>query len=366
MKKNLSLPLIEFDDFWISPSNAADTPVAVTVIIPAYQSESTLSRALQSVVSQSLREIEIIVADDGSSDATWETILDWLPRDGRIRGLRNKSNSAKSATMNRAIPFARGRWIAILDADDWFHADRLKNLIALGEKWNVHAVADNQIFHDALAMSVTGSAWSIGTTEWQLECDDYLIGSHAYESFNLGMLKPIVSAEFIRETGLTYDEAAKRGQDFFYLLRLFLLGGRAVVSDAAYYFYTMPFGSASRKWSHAMRRRYDFQLAYTITQTYVVDEIQNLTPRQMYYLKLRSRRMRALEHYFRAREALGERNWTQFFTNILQHPEMLNYVARRALGRWFAYLAPSATARVVSDCRERQRTSMSPLAGKSS
>jgi hypothetical protein len=96
-------------------------------------------------------------------------------------------------------------------------------------------VADNQFLWDAVAERVVGTTWPTEGANWELTLDDYLAGSDAYEAFNWGMLKPLVRTEFVRATGLSYDEKSRQGGDFLYLLQLLLRGGKAVVSDTALY-----------------------------------------------------------------------------------------------------------------------------------
>jgi glycosyltransferase involved in cell wall biosynthesis len=159
-------------DFWISPDRQGRAPVDVTIIIPTYQAEATLSRAVRSVIEQSLRNIEIIVADDGSTDSSWRQIADWLPGEPRLRALRNHRNRGKSTAMNCATRFARGRWLAVLDADDWYHPNRLAALVAIGETAQADMVADNQLFYDAAAETIIGPAWPIIGPAWPIKGTD--------------------------------------------------------------------------------------------------------------------------------------------------------------------------------------------------
>src|SRR5262249_48594170 len=150
------------------------------------------------------------------------------------------------------------------DADDWYHRTRLATLTATGEGSRADMVADNQVFYDSVANIVVGSAWSNGRGAWPLSFDNFLLGSNPYDTFNLGMLKPVIRTDFLRSSGLVYEKRARQGQDFLYLLQFYLLGGKAFVSDMPTYYYTQPFGQISHAWSHTARRRYDFQTAFEI------------------------------------------------------------------------------------------------------
>jgi succinoglycan biosynthesis protein ExoO len=340
-------------DFWISPDRQGGVPVDVTIVIPTYQAEATLSRAVQSVVRQSLRDIEIIVADDGSTDSSWHHIAGWLAGEPRLRALRNHRNGGKAAAMNCAIRFARGRWLAVLDADDWYHPDRLSALVAIGESSQADMVADNQFFYDAAAETIIGPAWPIDGTDWELTFDDYLLGSNVYDIFDFGMLKPLVRMDFVRATQFSYDERARCGEDFFYLLQFFVHGGKAAICDSPYYFYTQPFGTVSRQWSHGARRRYDFQLVHDLNQSYLRRDSGILTPQQSRHLEARGRRLASLEAYFRAKESFGRREWRNLLGQFIEHPAMLDCVVRRLIGRYLARSAMPTAARVAQQCRRR-------------
>jgi succinoglycan biosynthesis protein ExoO len=328
------LVMQEDAECWFTPCRIpAGADIAATVIIPNFSAEATLLRAVHSVLTQSLRDIEVIVIDDASTDRSWQLMLDLLPRDQRVRAVRHKANSGKPIAMNRGIALARGRWLAVLDADDWYHSDRLAALIELGEQHQADMVSDNQFLYDASAARVVGTAWPERAAAWPLGFDDFLRGSNAYDSFNLGMLKPVIRLDFIQRAGLGYEIEARHGQDFFHLLQFYLCGGRAVVSDQPLYFYTQPFGRISRQWSHRTRKRYDFQNAYMINERYLKRAMEVLPPRQWRRLKARNRRLRLLENYFRAREALSGGDYLGAIGLVARHPAMLGYVLGRLAER---------------------------------
>jgi succinoglycan biosynthesis protein ExoO len=340
-------------DFSIGFDRPCDNPVVATIIIPTYQAEATLPRALQSALAQTMREIEVIVADDGSTDSSWRLIEDWLWREPRLRALRGNCNRGKSAIMNCATPFARGKWVGVLDADDWYHPDRFAALVTLGEASNATVVADNQFIYDAVASTVVGPAWPVDGVDWELTLDDYLIGSNVYDAFNLGMLKPLLRTDFVRSTGLRYADGARLGEDFFYLLDVFLRGGKTTISNTPYYFYTQPFGTISRQWSDGARRRYDFQMAYDANQTYLRRNAGTLIPRVSRHLKARGRRFASLEHYFRARDLLDRRAWPSLVGQLIRHPTMLNPAIRHLMARHVMRSPSPAVTRVADQCRQR-------------
>jgi GT2 family glycosyltransferase len=97
-------------------------PPRFTVIIPAYNAEAFIGRAIDSVLAQTWPAHEILVIDDGSTDATATIIAN---HGERVRYLRQE-NTGVSAARNTGAQAATGDWLAFLDADDWYYPDRLK------------------------------------------------------------------------------------------------------------------------------------------------------------------------------------------------------------------------------------------------
>jgi succinoglycan biosynthesis protein ExoO len=250
--------------------------------------------------------------------------------------------------LNRAIPLARGRWVAVLDADDWFEPGRLATLVDLGEKHKADMVADNQSFHDAHACLMVGTAWPSLPREWVLTFDAFLAGSDAYESFNFGMLKPLMQRDFIRRTGLTYEPGARHGEDFLYLLRFYLLGGKAVISDRPLYCYTQPYGALSRQWSNASRKRYDFQTTFAFNQRYLAVAQRMLTPSQTASLARRSRRLACLEYYFQLKERIAAGDQLGAAALVMSHPMALGYLIRNLYRRYLPWPGLTAVERCVA------------------
>jgi succinoglycan biosynthesis protein ExoO len=349
-----TIELQEEPDFWISRGLDRDFPIRATVIVPTFDTRTTLHRALQSAFDQTMRDIEVIVVDDASTDSSWSMIGSWLCRDQRLRAIKNKKNCGKPVGMNRAIGFARGRWLAVLDADDWYHPDRLSALIALGEERQADMVADNQYFYDAPADQIVGTAWPRRDSAWELTFDDFLSAANAYETFNLGMLKPVIRTDFVRRKSLSYEERARHGQDFFYLLQFYLSGGRAAIADTPYYYYTQPFGIVSHCWSHPARKRYDFQTAYEINRRYLGAMAGKLPSAQIARLERRNDRLKSLEYFYRAKECLNAGDWIGAAAKFGHQPAMLGYIFRRLQNRIFPRPPSVAIERIAAHARKRK------------
>lgn len=110
-------------------------PVRVSIVMPAYNHESYVEAALESVRTQTLADWELIVIDDGSTDRTYDVIRNYVDsaRDPRVRILRQR-NAGSHATINRGLELATAPYLAILNSDDCFAPDRLERLCAIAEQ----------------------------------------------------------------------------------------------------------------------------------------------------------------------------------------------------------------------------------------
>lgn len=113
------------------------TQIKVSIIIPIFNCEKYISKALESVLKQTEKNIEIICVNDGSTDKTMEILSRF--KDDRIKFI-NKPNSGVAKTRLQGIEIARGDYICFIDADDTIEPDFLSKLLSKAEKENFDIV----------------------------------------------------------------------------------------------------------------------------------------------------------------------------------------------------------------------------------
>lgn len=106
----------------------------VTVIMPTYNSMTTVGQSIESVLNQTLTDFELLIIDDGSYDDTINIITEFSEKDSRIKVLRNTCNLGVAEARNRALEMVTGKYIAFLDSDDYWEGEKLKKQVALLEK----------------------------------------------------------------------------------------------------------------------------------------------------------------------------------------------------------------------------------------
>ena len=105
----------------------------VSVIIPIYNAENYLKQCLDSIVGQTLKDIEIICVDDGSTDGSAEILREYQEKDARITVIRQE-NAGAGAARNKGLDKAKGKYLSFLDADDFFEPDMLEEAYKSAEE----------------------------------------------------------------------------------------------------------------------------------------------------------------------------------------------------------------------------------------
>ncbi len=109
--------------------------ILVSVVMPAYRCADTIGKAIDSALEQDV-PLEVIVLNDQSPDGL-DAVMEQYAKDTRVRYLQNERNLGAAASRNRGVELARGRYVAFLDADDWWAPGKLKAQLARMKKEGV-------------------------------------------------------------------------------------------------------------------------------------------------------------------------------------------------------------------------------------
>ena len=94
----------------------------LSVIVPVYNSKEHLSRCIDSILSQSFSDFELLLVDDGSKDGSGAVCDAYSEKDSRVR-VFHKENGGVSSARNVGIENADGQWLTFIDSDDWIEED---------------------------------------------------------------------------------------------------------------------------------------------------------------------------------------------------------------------------------------------------
>jgi glycosyltransferase involved in cell wall biosynthesis len=229
-------------------------PPLVSVVVAAYNAERWIGAALDSVLGQTEPRFELIVCDDGSTDRTAAIAAAYADRDKRILLLRNAENRGAGYTRNRCLGVAKGTWVCILDADDFFHSDRLRSLLAIAERRSIDILFDNLriVSEDGIPLGIAVPGIPVDA-EIPVTAVSF-IKSDCKIPYGYGYLQPFIRRSFLIENSLIYCEKSIN-EDFYFSVLSLSHKPAALLVGAPLYFYRQVHRSRSRAESASLYER---------------------------------------------------------------------------------------------------------------
>uniref|UniRef100_UPI003D7F8DAE glycosyltransferase family 2 protein n=1 Tax=Pedobacter sp. TaxID=1411316 RepID=UPI003D7F8DAE len=215
----------------------------ISVIVPAYNAEKSLERCLKSILSQSFRNFELVLVNDGSSDGTMALAEKYAATDPRLRIISQK-NGGVSAARNAGMAHAKGDYYVFIDADDWVDPPYLEGFFSLGQPAAFSMVMQGYIRtrRTGVIQKVVYPAHVYPPAEFSaLFLDLKFIKQFPYPFGKL------FEARLIKEQGLSYIPSIHYGEDLLFILSYFRHLQQFIVVNQAYYHYVFSPGSLSER-----------------------------------------------------------------------------------------------------------------------
>lgn len=227
-------------------------PPVCSVIVANHNAGPYLAAALGSLLSQTLAKIEIIIADDGSSDESLAIARQAVLSDPRVSLLESTAQTGPGEARNRAIAASRGTWLAIMDSDDIIHPDRLHTLISYAEENRIDIVADDlMLFYE----NDDPPTFHLGKTLVEptaIDLETFIRANNFYSRTPaLGYLKPVIRRRLLGDNEISYDPRLRIAEDYDLLLRLIAAGGKFTILPERMYFYRRHSRSTSHRLRHS-------------------------------------------------------------------------------------------------------------------
>lgn len=220
-------------------SDSAPALPDVTVVIAAFNAAGFIHRAIASALEQQGCSLEVLVVDDASDDDTVGQVRQHPDFGARLRLLILPKNSGPSSARNAGFAAARGRWIAVLDADDAFVPGRLLYLVETGDALHLDIVADNFRLFDIHSGSAGAPALREGKEVFTATPESFADNARPFApEADWGFLKPMFRADHVARTGLRYKSEMRHGEDFEIILDALCGGARYGISRWPGYLYT--------------------------------------------------------------------------------------------------------------------------------
>lgn len=207
--------------------------VTVSVIMPVYNVERYVGRAIESILSQTFEDFEFLIVDDGTPDNSGRICDEYAARDGRITVIHKENGGAPSAR-NTAMDRAKGRYYYFLDSDDWAEPTMLADMVALAEQHKAQLVVAgfyiDTYYNDTDYVTQTLSQPSAVYDRETFRREAYRLFDHnlLYTPWN-----KLFSADYIEEHGLRFPQTF--WDDFPFVLSVIRDVERVCVTEKAYY-----------------------------------------------------------------------------------------------------------------------------------
>lgn len=201
--------------------------ISVSVVMPIYNAADYLRPALDSVISQTLRDVEIICVDDGSTDHSLAILKEYQKRDPRVR-IVTETNAGPAKARNNGLRRARGEYLSFLDADDFFEPTMLETLYRTAKEKDLDiAVCEYDLFENRTARfkrsipSEHADLLAGGRVTSKSDCPDIIF--QATEGY---VWNKLFRRDFVTEKELSFLETAQIFEDVYFTVTSLSLAER--------------------------------------------------------------------------------------------------------------------------------------------
>ncbi|MEE8717419.1 MAG: glycosyltransferase family 2 protein [Coriobacteriales bacterium] len=224
----------------------------VTVVVPVHNAAPYLRQRMDCLLGQTLRDIQVVCVDDGSTDESLDILRDYALQDGRVLVVPQE-NLGPAVARNRGIELARGAWLTCMDADDYCDRDLLGHVLGAVDAAQASAGAssprvDVAVFPERSHNVVTGTDvrldyafqaehFPAGVFTWR-DCPDRIL-----TSFQNWLHNKLFRAEFVRENRLRLQDL-HHTEDMLFTCSALLLARGILCVDGSYAYYRIGQGSS--------------------------------------------------------------------------------------------------------------------------
>ena len=207
----------------------------VSVIVPCYNVENWLDQCLQSLVSQTLKQIEIICVNDGSTDSTKEKLTAWQSKYPTTIKLINQENGGLANARNAGMQIAQGEYMGFVDSDDWVADTMFAKMYQLAIKKQAEVVHCDRYLYNQQTHKKTSKKWQI--PQQKLATAKPLKYLQLYANGREGVCFFIFQTKFLQQHNIKFVDKFTSFEDFSFLLQVCLQAENIIHIAEYLYFY---------------------------------------------------------------------------------------------------------------------------------
>lgn len=208
--------------------------VKISIVMPVYNAHDCLRDSMDSILAQTLKDIEIICVDDGSTDDTLQILQEYSAKDYRIKVV-HQENSGAGAARNNGMRYATGEYLSILDCDDFFAPEMLEESYRRAKEQNLDIVVFGCDFYDNESGTYRPCTYSINRKllpqQEVFRAED--VQKDVFKLFVGWSWDKLFRTEFVLEHGLYFQEQ-RTTNDMLFVFSALLCAKRIAVMDQVY------------------------------------------------------------------------------------------------------------------------------------
>ena len=220
-----------------------DKPI-LTVIMPVYNTDKYLEECMDSLVNQTLKEIEIICVNDASTDRSYEILKEYAEKDDRIKIINQETNVGQSICRNTALEHINGEYTVFIDSDDKIELDGYEKVLKFAQKYQ-----NDVVIFDTVRFNHLGSVWpsilhSRSITGETVTKTNIL--EHKELVYDTGPWNKFIKSDFLLGTNIKFLERSLY-QDLLFSMELFTATDNIGIYPDVKYYWRVRGGSVTNK-----------------------------------------------------------------------------------------------------------------------
>lgn len=217
----------------------------VSIIVPIYNAEKYLEKCIRSIQEQTLKDIEIILVNDGSLDNSLDICMQYQKKDNRIEVI-DQPNGGVSSARNAGLQIAKGEYIGFVDPDDWIDEDMYGNLYSKVIESQSDIIMCNYVIEKgekSIPQLLNIDMHILGEKEIR---EKIILNMIAAPSLNSGaetimgsVWRLVIRNEFVKQHNFSFDQDIPLMEDLVFCIQILLASERLVIDSGTYYHYMM-------------------------------------------------------------------------------------------------------------------------------
>lgn len=220
----------------------------ISIIIPVYNAQDRLRKCIDSVLTQTYTDLELILVNDGSTDASLQICKEYADKDQRIEVV-DQTNQGPAVARNTGLELAKGDYIGFVDADDFIENRMYQDMLNYAMEYNTDIVMCNfKVYNSKNHYELIKNKLPYGQPMNQSEIKTFLLQPYygGFKGIIPSLCNKLYKRDFLNKHHLKIDETRVRAEDYWFNFYAFGLAETAYAIDKAYYHYYNNKGSVMK------------------------------------------------------------------------------------------------------------------------